>query len=125
MQIIDTIKPKLQQLLWLNRNSQKKVLANSKRASNGALFVNQIVIPSGLPILIGTKDSGLDRDDFTALQMHNESTLTEFTLQLSDTESMQVIWDNTNGPAISGDDLFDRVDGDDLITNVVLKFLTV
>ncbi|GIU15590.1 hypothetical protein TUM4261_32790 [Shewanella sp. c952] len=125
MQIIDTIKPKLQQLLWLNRNSQKKVLANSKRASNGALFVNQIVIPSGLPILIGTKNSDLDRDDFTALQIHNYRTLTEFTLQLSDTESLQVIWDNTNGSAISGDDLFDRVDGDDLITNVVLKFLTV
>ncbi|GIU22251.1 hypothetical protein [Shewanella sp. MBTL60-007] len=124
MQIIDTIQPKLQQLIWLNRNSQKKVLANSKRASNGALIVNQTLIPSGLPLLLGTKDSGLDRDDFEALQAHNASVLSPFTLQFG-TTSTQVIWDNTGEAAVSGDDLFDQVDGDDLVTNVVLRFLTV
>ena len=75
-------------------------------------------------MLLGTKDSGLDRDDFEALQIHNASVLLPFTLQLG-TTSMQVIWDNTGEAAISGDDLFDQVDGDDLVTNVVLRFLTV
>ncbi|QQX78516.1 hypothetical protein JK628_13085 [Shewanella sp. KX20019] len=123
MQVIDTIQPKLQQLIWLNRNNQKKVLANSKRASNGALIVNQTLIPSGLPIELGTKDSGLDRADFEALQQHNATVLTAFTLKL-DNETMQVIWDNS-GDAVSGIDLFDQVNGYDLVTNVVLRFLTV
>ncbi|PKH62587.1 hypothetical protein CXF83_14945 [Shewanella sp. Choline-02u-19] len=109
--------------MWLNRNTQKKVLANSKRASNGALIINQVIIPSGYSVVLGTKASGLDRADYQLLQQHNANVLTEFTLKL-DGEVMQVIWDNT-GNAVSGEDLFDQVGGYDLVTNVVLRFLTV
>ncbi|WP_394230195.1 hypothetical protein [Shewanella colwelliana] len=123
-QVIDNITPTQQQLLWLNRNSKKPVLASTKRGSNGALIVQQTVIPSGHEIILGTKDGGLDRSDFEALQSHNASTLSAFTLQI-DGQSLQVIWDNTGEGAVTGDDLFDQVGGYDLVINVTLRFLTV
>lgn len=125
MQKIDTIIPKIQQLLWLNRNNQPRVLANQKRASNGALIVQQVKIPSGHSIEVGTLDGWMTREDFKALCTHNENNLGEFTLTLNTTDSFQVIWDNTGGVAISGDDLYTLVNGDETLTNVVLKFLTV
>ena len=124
MQVIDNITPAQQQLLWINRNSKKPVLASAKRGSDGALIVQQTIIPSGHEIILGTNDGGLDRSDFEALQAHNASTLTEFTLQIDD-QSLQVIWDNTGEGAITGDDMFDQVGGFELVTNVVLRFLTV
>ncbi|MGE6647945.1 hypothetical protein ACQKE0_01550 [Shewanella colwelliana] len=123
-QVIDNITPAQQQLLWLNRNSKKPVLANTKRGSNGALIVQQTIIPSGHQIILGTNDAGLDRSDFEALQTHNASTLNAFTLQI-DGQSLQVIWDNTGEGAVTGDDLFEQVGGYDLVTNVMLRFLTV
>lgn len=122
-QRIDTITPTQQNLLWLNRNNQQRVVASQTRAGNGALIVEQSVIPSGLPIVIGTKSGGMTRSDFAALQAHNASTLTPFELALG-SNTWQVIWDNTSDAAISGDDIFDEVDGFGLITNVQLKFLT-
>ena len=123
MQSIDNIVPEIQQLVWLNKNNQKRVLANTKRASNGALMVQQVLIPSGLPIEVGTLDGWMKRADFDALTAHNENTLTEFTLTLGN-DSMQVIWDNTS-VAIVGEDLYTQSNGSDTLTNVVLKFLTV
>lgn len=124
MQQIDTITPAIQQLVWLNQNSQRKVLATSKRASNGALIVQQTKIPSGHPIELGTLDGWMKRVDFEALQTHNENTLTEFTLTLG-SNSFQVIWDNVSGDPIVGEDLYRQSYGNEYLTNVVLKFLTV
>lgn len=121
---IDTITPTIQQLVWLNVNAQQKILASSKRASNGALMVQQVKIPSGHPIELGTLDGWMTRADFEALRTHNETTLTEFTLTLN-TKTFQVIWDNTGGVAIAGEDLYTQSDGGETLTNVVLKFLTV
>jgi len=125
MQQIDTITPtSTQQLVWLNRNRVKKILASSKRASNGALIIQQTKIPSGYSIEVGTLDAWMSRDDFTALKNHNDITLGEFTLTLGD-DVMQVIWDNTGDIAIVGDDLYTLADGDLTLTNVVMRFLTV
>ena len=123
MQSIDNIVPEVQQLVWLNKNNQKRVLASTKRASNGALIVQQVLIPSGMPIEIGTLDGWMTRADFDALCDHNATVLTEFTLTLGD-DVMQVIWDNTN-VAIAGDDLYTQSNGSDTLTNVIMKFLTV
>lgn len=122
-QCIDTITPQNQQLLWLNKDSLQRVVATATRAGNGALIVEQSVIPAGLPIEIGTKDAGMLRSDFAALQAHNAATLTAFDLVL-DSHSWTVIWDNTNGPAVTGEDVFDMVGGYDTLKNVTLKFLT-
>ncbi|AHK11752.1 hypothetical protein S144_38 [Shewanella sp. phage 1/44] len=125
MQQIDTITPtSTQQLVWLNRNRIKKVLGSTKRASNGALIVQQVKIPSGHSIEVGTLDAWMSRSDFTALADHNENTLGDFTLTLGD-DVMQVIWDNTGDVAIAGDDLYTLADGDLTLTNVVMRFLTV
>jgi hypothetical protein len=122
-QEIGSIIPQHQQLIWINKNTQKKVFANTKRASNGALIVQQTAIVAGIPVTVGTLDGWMTRLDFEALQAHNESTLTPFTLKIND-DTMQVIWDNT-GDAITGDDLYPIVGGSDTLTNVILKFLTV
>ncbi|AUR84129.1 hypothetical protein NVP1049O_20 [Vibrio phage 1.049.O._10N.286.54.B5] len=124
MQKIDTIVPKTQQLIWLNRNRMTKVLASSKRASNGALIVQQVKIPVGHAIEVGTLDGWMTRADFEALRTHNETTLSDFTLTLG-SDVMQVIWDNISGIAIAGDDLYTLADGDETLTNVTMKFLTV
>lgn len=120
---IDTITPTMQQLLWLNQNSQSPVVATIERAGDGTPIVEQSVIPSGLPIILGTKNSGITRADFEALQAHNASTLTPFELEYEG-NTWQVIWDNSNGDAITGDDQFDQIGGYYMLTNVQLKFLT-
>lgn len=123
-QSIGAITPTIQQLVWLNKNNQKKIFANSKRASNGALIVQQTAVVAGLSVIVGTLDGWMTRLDFEALQAHNETTLTAFTLTLND-DVMNVIWDNTGDAAVTGDDLFTVVGGCDTLTNVTLKFLTV
>ena len=124
MQSIDTIVPSNQQLIWLNRNRVVKVLANSKRASSGALVVQQVVIPVGHEISVGTLAGWMTRETFDALKVHNETNLGSFELILGD-DVMDVMWDNTGGVAIDGDDLYTIASGDDTLTNVTMKFLTV
>ncbi len=120
---IDTITPANQQLLWINRNNQSPVVATVTRAGDGTPMVEQSIIPAGKPIILGTKTSGMRRADYEALQTHNAATLTAFELEYG-AHTWQVIWDNTNGDAITGDDVFDEVDGHPTLTNVQLKFLT-
>lgn len=122
-QEIGTIIPTHQQLVWLNKNTQKKVFANTKRASNGSLIVQQTVIVAGIPVTVGTLDGWMTRADFEALQAHNTTTLTPFVLKIN-SDTLNVIWDNTGDP-IAGDDLYTVVGGCDTLTNVTLKFLTV
>lgn len=121
---IDNIDPQISQLLWLNRNEQAPFISNVKRGSNGALLVNQTPITVGQPILIGTGEGWMHRSDFEALQTHNLTTTTAFTVELHG-KTWQVIWDNTSGAAITGDDLWADINGHPLLTNVVMKFLTV
>lgn len=123
VQQIDTIVPVIKQLVWLNKNNQRTVVANSRRASNGALMVQQSVIVAGLSVIVGTLDGWMARSDYEALVAHNATTLTPFVITIND-DVMNVIWDNT-GDAITGDDLFTRVGGDATLTNVTLRFLTV
>lgn len=124
MQQIDNIAPAIQQLVWTNRNEQQKVFANTKRGSDGSFIINQTKVTSGIPVTIGTLDGWMERDDFTALQAHNEVTLDPFTITMGD-DVMQVVWDNTDGVAITGQDLYPDSNGHTLLTNVLMKFLTV
>jgi hypothetical protein len=39
--------------------------------------------------------------------------------------SYNVIWDNTAGSPVTGEDLFDQVAGFEQLTNVILKFITL
>lgn len=111
-------------LLWTNRHSIQRVSSTMKRALNGAPHVQQTTIVAGYSLLFGTKDGWLSAAKFEAIKAHSESTLTPFTL-VNGSDSMSVIWDHTSGPAVVGSDLFDHVSGDDNVTNVILKFLTV
>ncbi|MDF0533668.1 hypothetical protein PY479_05160 [Shewanella sp. A32] len=122
-QRIDTITPQIQQLLWLNKDSIQRVVATTRRGGNGALIVEQSIIPSGIPIEIGTKDAGMLRSDFEALQQHNATNLTTFELVMDD-DTFTVFWDNTGGPAVTGEDVFDLIGGYSTLKNVTLKFLT-
>ena len=122
-QRIDTITPQIQQLLWLNKDSIQRVVATTRRGGNGALIVEQSIIPSGIPIEIGTKDAGMLRSDFEALQQHNATNLTIFELVMDD-DTFTVFWDNTSGPAVTGEDVFDLIGGYSTLKNVTLKFLT-
>lgn len=124
LQEIATIIPEIQQLVWLNKNAQKKVAANSKRASNGALIYQSTSIVAGLSVQVGTLTGWMTRADFEALQTHSNTVSTAFTLKLND-DTMSVIWDNTGDAAVTGDDLYAQVGGHDYLTNVILKFLTV
>lgn len=111
-------------VLWLNRNSVPKVASSLKRALNGAPLIQQVAITTGHSLVFGTKTGWLVASTFKSLQLHSETTLTPFTL-VHNGESMSVIWDHTSGAAVSGEDLFDHVSGDDHVTNVTLKFITV
>jgi len=111
-------------LLWLNRNEKVRVAANLKRALNGAPQVQQTAIPAGHAMTLGTKDGWIARSEFEQLQAHAASTLTAFTLAHEGT-NYNVIWDNTQGASITGEDVFDEVAGYPQLTNVTLKFLTM
>ncbi|RLV61067.1 hypothetical protein D5018_03970 [Parashewanella curva] len=114
----------MQQLLWLNRDSEPVVAANVTRSLNGAPHIQQTVINHGRKVILGTKDSGMDKDDFNALKTHSKTKLTEFDLQVEG-QTLSVIWDHTQGPAVTGEDPFDQVGGFEMKTNVTLRFLTV
>lgn len=120
---IDTITPDIPQALWLNKDSIQRVIAVKERAGNGSLTVESFVIPGGLPIVIGTKEGVMPRADFEALQQHNATNLGSFQITLF-SKSWTVIWDNTEGPAVTGVDVFDEVDGYQYLEQVTLKFLT-
>jgi hypothetical protein len=123
MTIIDSITLS-EPLLWLNRNSTPRVAANMKRALNGAPLVQQTIIPAGIAMELGTKNSWLARSEFEQLQAHAAITLSAFTLS-HEGISYNVIWDNTAGSPVMGEDLFDQVDGFEQLTNVILKFITL
>ncbi len=126
MQQIDTITPEIQQLIWFDRDEQVHVVAESRRASDGALHIEQTLIDVGLPVTIGTHDGWMKRSDFNLLVAHNKANLddTGFMLTLG-VDSMRVMWDNSDGAAISGRNLRMSSKGSDLLTNVVMKFITV
>ncbi|UCX04995.1 hypothetical protein [Shewanella glacialimarina] len=121
--IIDSIDLE-EPLHWLNRNNTQRVSANMKRALNGAPHIQQTAIPSGIALELGTKDGWMHRLDFNALQAHAASTLTEFTIN-HDGNNINVVWDNTQANVITGDDLDDEFGEYPLLTNVVLRFLTL
>lgn len=123
MTTIDTI-TLTSDVLWLNRNSPVRVAANLKRALNGAPQVQQTIIHAGIAMELGTKAGWLTRAEFDQLKAHAASTLTAFILSYEGTD-YTVIWDNTGGAPIAADDVFDEVQGSELLTNVTLKFLTM
>lgn len=120
--IVDT--QPLTNLLWLNANEQQRVATQMKRALNGAPHIHQVVIPAGHSIELGTKDGWLSKSEFAALQQHSFTVLTGFDLTHRGTD-YQVVWDHSSGPAVTGQDVFDHVDGGEQVTSVKLKFLTV
>jgi hypothetical protein len=121
--IIDSIDLE-EPLHWLNRNNTQRVAANMKRALNGAPHIQQTVIPAGIALELGTKSGWMHRLDFNALQVHAASTLTAFTIN-HDGNVIYVVWDNTQANVITGDDLDDEFGEYPLLTNVVLRFLTL
>ncbi len=121
--IIDNITPASQQLLWLNRDNEPAVVASKKPAMNGALHVQQTAITIGKKITLGTLESGLDTADFIDLQVHSASNLESFPLQVEG-QTIQVMWDHTEGAAVTGEDVFQTIGGSDTKINVTLRFLT-
>ena len=111
-------------LLWLNRDKQKRVATSMKRALNGAPHINQAAITAGLSIVLGTSDTWITRTEFEAVQQHSFRTITEFTLVI-DSLSFQVIWDHTQGAAVTGTDLFEQFGGNEDLTDATFRFLTL
>lgn len=122
MTTIDTMQ--LDNLLWLNANEQQRVATTMKRALNGAAHIQQAAIPAGHKMEFGTKDGWLTRAEFNALQQHSFNQLGSFSLNHNG-QNHQVVWDHSAGAAVSGQDLFDHVAGDEQVTAVKLLFLTV
>jgi hypothetical protein len=111
-------------LLWLNRNNTQRVAANMKRALNGAPHIQQTVIPAGITLELGSKNSWMPRSEFEQLQAHAAATLTEFTIN-HDGTVINVMWDNTQSNVITADDVDDELGAYPLLTNVVLRFITL
>ncbi|WP_350431719.1 hypothetical protein ABIS04_16205 [Shewanella sp. H8] len=111
-------------LHWLNRNSTQRVAANMTRALNGAPHIQQTIIPAGFTLELGSKAGWMLRTEFEQLQAHAASTITEFTVNHDGTD-INVMWDNTQSSVITGDDVDDQLGGYPLLTNVVLRFLTL
>jgi hypothetical protein len=111
-------------LLWLNRNNTQRVAANMKRALNGAPHIQQTVIPAGITLELGSKNSWMPRSEFEQLQTHAANTLTEFTIN-HDGTVINVMWDNTQSNVITADDVDEELGAYPLLTNVVLRFLTL
>ena len=66
----------------------------------------------------------MPRSEFEQLQAHAATTLTEFTIN-HDGSDINVMWDSTQNSVITGDDVDDQLGGYPLLTNVVLRFLTL
>lgn len=111
-------------LLWLNRDKQKRVATSMIRALNGAPHINQAPIAVGLSIVLGTLDTWITRTEFEQVQQHSFITHTEFTLVI-DGQSFQVIWDHSQGAAVTGTDLFKEFGGYNDLTDATFRFLTV
>lgn len=122
MTLIDGIA--VENILWINRHSVQRVSSTMKRALNGAPLIQQTAIVAGHSLVFGTKEGWISSTQFNEIQARSESTLIPFSL-VHNGESMSVIWDHSSGPAVTGSDLFDHVEGDTNITNVTFKFLTV
>jgi hypothetical protein len=111
-------------LLWLNRNNTQRVAANMKRALNGAPHIQQTVIPAGITLELGSKNSWMRRSEFEQLQAHAATKLTEFTINHDGTD-INVMWDNTQSNVITADDVDEELGAYPLLTNVVLRFITL
>ena len=122
MYTIDTMQ--VDHLVWTNKNSIQRVYSNMKRSSNGAAIIQQTPVQSGFPGVLETLDSWMTRAVYNGLVDHNTITIDPFDITVDGT-TMSVVWDNTSGPAIEGEDLWPVAGGCDTLTNVVLKFLTV
>lgn len=111
------------QWLWLNRNTMERVKTTVTHALNGAAHIEQAIKLAGVSMQLGTLSGWLSRTEFDHLQLLSEQTLSGFTVSL-DGQSYQVVWDHSQGPAVTATDLNDTVGGADTVTGVVLKFLT-
>lgn len=124
IQEIGPIIPVDQNLVWINKNNTKRVAANSKRASNGALIYQQTSLVAGVSILISTLTGWLPRSEYEALREHSHTTTTPFVVKLNG-DTLNVIWDHTGDAAVTGDDLYVQAGGHNFVTNVTMRFLTV
>ncbi|AQS40192.1 hypothetical protein Sps_05123 [Shewanella psychrophila] len=111
-------------LLWLNRDKQKRVATSMTRALNGAPHINQVPIAAGLTIVLGTSDTWITRTEFEEVQQHSFLSFIEFTLVI-DGQSFQVIWDHSQGAAVTGTNLFEEFGGHEDLTDATFRFLTV
>lgn len=111
------------QWLLLNRNALERVKTTVSMALNGAAHIEQAKKLAGVQLQVGTLGAWLTRAEFQQLQTLSVDVLTEFTLAI-DGQIYTVVWDHSQGPAVTGVDLTDAVGGSDTVTSVVLKFLT-
>lgn len=111
------------QWLLLNRNNIERVKTSVTMALNGAAHIEQAPKLAGVSLQVGTLQGWLSRTEFSQLQALSADTLDAFLLELDDQE-YSVVWDHSQGPAVSGIDLVDAVGGSLVVTAVVLKFLT-
>lgn len=111
------------QWLLLNRNNLERVKTTVSMALNGAAHIEQAKKLAGVALQVGTLAGWLSRAEFKQLQTLSTEVLGVFTLTL-DGQSYQVVWDHSQGPAVTATDLVETVGGADTVTAVVLKFLT-
>jgi hypothetical protein len=64
------------------------------------------------------------RSEFEQLQAHAASNITEFTVNQDGTD-INVMWDNTQSNVITADDVNEELGAYPLLTNVVLRFITL
>lgn len=111
------------QWMLLNRNNIERVKTSLTMALNGAVHIEQGKKLAGVSLLVGTLQGWLSRAEFSQLQALSFENCDAFSLEL-DGQLYSVVWDHSQGPAVSGVDLVDTVGGSLMLTAVVLKFLT-
>lgn len=109
-------------LQWQNRNQVVQVAMSMKRALNGAPSFNVSPLSAGVELLVGSSDAGISREDFEQLRAL-AATAALVSVEL-DGVVYSCMFDHRNGPAVTGDDLFQQVEAYGVLTQVTIKLLT-
>ena len=109
-------------LQWQNRNQVAQVAMSMKRALNGAPSFNVSPLSAGVELLVGSSDAGVSRADFNQLRTL-AATAALVSVEL-DGVAYTCMFDHRNGPAVTGEDVFQQVEAYGVLTQVTLKLLT-
>jgi hypothetical protein len=114
-------------LQYSNRFDSSAINQNDVYSLNGALIAERSAKQAGLPIILKSGNTGLNRSVLEQLKAHADSLPGDFTLTLTTGESFTVNWDYKDGSPVTGQPVWrdDSEPSDQFITNITLKFLTV